>query len=324
VSAARADGDPSVHGATRSSGLHRELGATIREERTNAGGQPVRYLTAGDGPPLVLLHALGDNALDWSWVLPTLSQNHRVYAPVLPGIGGDGGILGGSSPVFFASFAAAFLDTLGVGRAAIVGNSYGGLVALRLALSDPVRVSALGLVDSAGLGRTVSYALRTPTLPGYGELAIAWARTPPGAAQRAWLKANLLFAHPRLVPAEWLSEQHRLARTPGFLEATLGALRAQIGPGGQREVLLEELHTLTMPTLLVWGACDRIFPRRQAEDAIALLEKGRLAVIPDCGHLPQVECPDRFADTLGRFLDEMKPLTGSTESPENTTRKEKR
>jgi pimeloyl-ACP methyl ester carboxylesterase len=253
VSAARADGDPSVHGATRSSGLRRELGATIREERTNAGGQPVRYLTAGDGPPLVLLHALGDNALDWSWVLPALSQNHRVYAPDLPGIGGDGGILGDPSPVFFASFVAAFLDTLGVGRAAIVGNSYGGLVALRLALSDPVRVSALGLVDSAGLGRTVSYTLRTPTLPGYGELAIAWARTPSGAAQRAWLKANLLFAHPHLVPAEWLSEQHWLARTPGFLEATLGALRAQIGPGGQREVLLEELHTLTMPTLLVWG-----------------------------------------------------------------------
>jgi hypothetical protein len=47
-------------------------------------------------------------------------------------------------------------------------------------------------------------------------------------------------------------------------------------------------------------------------------------VIPDCGHLPQVECPDRFADTLGRFLDEMKPLTGSTDSPENMTRKEKR
>src|SRR3712207_364370 len=142
-------------------------------------------------------------------------------------------------------------NTLGVGHAAIVGNPYGGLVALRLALSDPVRVSALGLVNSAGLGRTVSYALRTPTLPGYGELAIAWARTPPGAAQRACLKANLVFAHPRLVPAEWLSEQHRLARTPGFLEATRGARCAPIGPGGQREVLLEELHTLTMLTLLV-------------------------------------------------------------------------
>jgi hypothetical protein len=47
-------------------------------------------------------------------------------------------------------------------------------------------------------------------------------------------------------------------------------------------------------------------------------------MIPDCGHLPQVECPDRFADTLRRFLYELKPLTGSTESPENTTRKEKR
>jgi pimeloyl-ACP methyl ester carboxylesterase len=63
----------------------------------------------------------------------------------------------------------------------------------------------------------------------------------------------LLFTRPGLALPEWLPKQHRLARTPGFLAATLGALRAQIGPGGQREVLHEEIRTLTMPTLVVWG-----------------------------------------------------------------------
>jgi pimeloyl-ACP methyl ester carboxylesterase len=256
----------------------------------------------------VLLHALGENALDWSWVLPTLSRGHRVYAPHLPGISGDGGVAADySSPSFasfIASFIAAFLDALGIERAAIVGNSLGGLVALRLALSDPARVSTLGLVGSAGLGRTVSYALRAPTLPGYGELAIAWARTPPGAAQRAWIRANLLFARASLVPAGWMAEQRRLARRPGFLEATLAALRAQIDPGGQREVLLEDLPSLTMPTLVVWGARDSVFPRRQAENAADRLEEGSLVFIPDCGHLPHVERPDRFVEVLGRFLDE--------------------
>ena len=279
----------------------------IVEERTNVGGRAARYLTAGEGPPLVLLHALGENALDWSWVLPTLSRGHRVYAPHLPGISGDGGVAADySSPSFasfIASFIAAFLDALGIERAAIVGNSLGGLVALRLALSDPARVSTLGLVGSAGLGRTVSYALRAPTLPGYGELAIAWARTPPGAAQRAWIKANLLFARASLVPAGWMAEQRRLARRPGFLEATLAALRAQIDPGGQREVLLEDLPSLTMPTLVVWGARDRVFPRRQAENAADRLEEGSLVFIPDCGHLPHVERPDRFVEVLGRFLE---------------------
>ena len=173
---------------------------------------------------MVLLHALGENALDWSWVLPALSRGHRIYAPDLPGISGDGGVAADYSSASFASFVAAFLDASGIERAAIVGNSLGGLIALRLALSDPARVSTLGLVGSAGLGRTVSYALRAPTLPGYGELAIVWAGTPPGAAGRAWMRANLLFARPHLVPTEWMAEQRRLARRPGFLEATLAAL----------------------------------------------------------------------------------------------------
>jgi 2-hydroxy-6-oxonona-2,4-dienedioate hydrolase len=278
-------------------------GAVV-EERAEVGGRPARYLTAGEGPSLVLLHALGENALDWSWVLPALARGHRVYAPDLPGISGDGGSAAGYSSASFASFLAGFLDALGIERAALAGNSLGGLVALRQALSDPARVSALCLVDSAGLGRTVSYALRAPTLPGYGEVAIAWAKTPPGAAGRAWMRASLLFAHPHLVPAGWLAEQRRLARRPGFLEAALAALRAEISPGGQREVLLEDLPSLAMPTLVVWGARDRVFPRHQAQDAADRLKEGSLAFIPDCGHLPQVERPERFADILCRFLDE--------------------
>jgi pimeloyl-ACP methyl ester carboxylesterase len=125
----------------------------------------------------------------------------------------------------------------------------------------------------------------------------------------------LLFTRPGLALPEWLPKQHRLARTPGFLAATLGALRAQIGPGGQREVLREEIRTLTMPTLVVWGARNRVFPARQADDATAWLEKGHLVVIPRLRHLSQVERPDRFADTLGRFLDEMVLLRDGTENP---------
>jgi pimeloyl-ACP methyl ester carboxylesterase len=298
------------------------VSATYREERTNVGGQPVRYLTSGEGPPLVLLHALGDNALDWSWVLPALSRGHRVYAPDLPGIGGDGRILEDPSPEFFVSFVVAFLDTLGVERTAIVGNSYGGLVALRLALSDPARVNALGLVGSAGLGRMINPALSVLTIPGYGEATIAWSKTFLGAKQRAWGRAALLFARPRLAPPEWLAEQRRLARAPGFLEATLSALRAQVSPGGQREVSLEDLHILTTPTLVVWGAHDRVFPRHQAKEATKSLENGSLVVIPECGHLPQIERPDRFVDALGRFLDEVERLTDGAEKPENMTRKE--
>ncbi len=292
MSTARTGGDPPTDGTP------------VREERTSVGGRSVRHLTSGEGPPLVLVHALGENALDWSWVLPALSRGHRVYAPDLPGIGGDGGVVTDHSPAFFASFIAAFLDALGIERAAIVGNSLGGHIALRMALSEPARVSALGLVGSAGLGRTVSPALSLLALPGYGEAAVALSKTPVGARQRAWGRTALLFGRPWPAPSAWLAEQYRLALTPGFLEATLAALRAHVGPVGQREVLLDRLPDLRIPTLVVWGTRDRVFPGSHARAALSRLPDGSLSLIPGCGHLPHVEHPDRFAGILGRFLDE--------------------
>ena len=85
------------------------------------------------------------------------------YAPrlrALPGFGDSAKPVADYSPAFFESFTAAFLDVLEVEHAAVVGNSLGGLIALRLALSEPGRVSSLGLIDSAGLGREVSPALK--------------------------------------------------------------------------------------------------------------------------------------------------------------------
>jgi 2-hydroxy-6-oxonona-2,4-dienedioate hydrolase len=275
---------------------------TVNEQNIDVGGLPVRYLTAGEGPPLVLLHALGESALDWRWVLPVLARTHRVYAVDLPGFGYSGKPSAEYSSAFFARFVGAYLDALGLERAALVGNSLGGLVALRLALSEPARVRALGLVASAGLGRAVTYALRLPTLPGYGEAAIAWGKTPLGAAQRAWLRVPLLFARPERVPVEWITEQTRIAQLSGFTEATISALRAHVDMGGQREVFADQLPHLEIPTLIVWGKRDRVFPYSQAQKAVSCLRRGFLELIPDCGHLPQIERPDRFAAILGQFL----------------------
>jgi pimeloyl-ACP methyl ester carboxylesterase len=276
----------------------------VEEQRIEVDGLPTRYLTAGEGSPLVLLHALGESVLDWRWVLPSLARAHRVYAPDMPGFGGSAKPVADYSPAFFARFAAAYLDALGIEGATVAGNSLGGHVALRLALSEPERVSALCLIDSVGLGREASWALRLPTIPGYGDPAIAWSKTPLGATQRAWLKAQLLFARPERAPAEWMNEQYRLAQLPGFMEAALAALRAQLDLGGQREVLLDQLPHLEIPTLVVWGESDRILPVSQAREAVALLKQGSLELIPDCGHLPQVERPDHFVEAVGRFLDE--------------------
>ena len=260
-----------------------------------------RYLVAGEGPPMVLLHGVGTSAGEWSWVLPELARSHRVYALDLPGY--DGSFEPPDyAPAFTASFIGSFLDAVGVESAVVVGNSFGGLVALHLALSEPARVSALILSDSAGLDRTVNPALATLSFPRMGQMATALAKTPPGAAQRALSRALLFFARPWQIPLKWVKDQYKLAQLPNFTEATLATLRSTVGPAGQREVLLDKLPRLQMPTLIVWGIEDRMIPYGQAQDALAHLQKGSLELISNCGHLPHVEQPKRFVSILGDFL----------------------
>src|SRR5215210_7874032 len=210
--------------------------------------------------------------------MPALAATHRVYAPDLPGSPNSARPAADYSPAFFEHFVAGFLDALGIERAAMVGNSLGGLVALRLALSEPTRVTALVLVDSAGLGSAVNPAFTSVNVLGPFEAAIPFWRTPVGAYQRAWGRTALLFAHsPGSVPREWLAEQCRLALWPGYLEAHLSVLRALVSSGGQREVLVDRLASLKIPTLVVWGTGDRVFPESHAKEAVVRLQEGSLS-----------------------------------------------
>ncbi len=275
----------------------------VEERRINVGGLTTRYFTAGnDGLPLVLLHGDSASALDWSWVLPKLADTYRVYAPDFPGFGESAKPDREYSPEFLKQFLVDFLDALGIERLVLVGNSLGGLVSLRFALSRPEQVAALVLVDSSGLGYSVTPFLSQLTVPLYGEAAITGCQTPVGAKMRSWLRATLLFAHPSRVPDVWLAEQERMAQMPGFLVATLSSLRAQLNVFGQRQVLLDSLGQLQMPTLVVWGTDDAVFPKDQAQNAVGRLQKGQLAFISDCGHLPHIERPEPFTEELSKFL----------------------
>ncbi len=155
-------------------------------------------------------------------------------------------------------------------RVALVGNSLGGLIALRLALEHGEHVAALGLVASVGLGVEVSPFLQLPTPAGVGEPAVLWAQTPAGAAHRVLARA---------------------------------ALRAHVDRHGQRDVVTDELHRLAMPTLVVSGKRDRVIPIAHGHRAVAALPRGTLTVLPGCGHLPPVERPERFNAALQGFLE---------------------
>ena len=137
---------------------------------------------------------------------------------------------------------------------------------------------------------------------GLDELAIAFGRRRPGAALRAGARAVLLFGRPWRAPRSWLVEQYRAARQPGFLEATVASLCAVLGIFGQRQVLVKRLSGLTVPTLIVWGTADWVILLSHGRRAARRLAHGRLVQLSRCGHAPQVECPQGFADALNRFL----------------------
>ena len=275
---------------------------SVLEHSIQIEGVLTHYLSAGSGPALVLLHGAGNNARDWSDVLALLGRSHQVLAPDLPGYSPGSIPATDYSPARLARFVARFMDAVGLDRAVVAGNSLGGLAALHLALSEPQRVVALCLVDSAGLGRAVNPALVAQRAPGIGELAVAVGRSRPGAALRALGRAVLLFGRPWRTPRSWLLEQYRAARQPGFLEATVASLRAVLGPFGQRQVLVRRLRELTMPTLIVWGTADWVIPITHGRRAARRLPRGSLVQLSRCGHAPQVECPDGFTEALGRFL----------------------
>jgi pimeloyl-ACP methyl ester carboxylesterase len=275
--------------------------SSLRKRTIDVEGRATGYLTAGAGPPILLLHGVGTSAREWSWVLPGLARNHLVYAIDLPGYGGSVEPPD-YAPAFTANFISSFLDAVGVERVAVIGNSFGGLTAMHLALSEPERVSALVLSDSAGFGRAVNPALAAATLPGAGGAAKVLPKTRLVASQRALGRALLLFARPWRIPPGWLEEQYQLAQTPNFMEATLESIRAVVDPAGQREVLLDQLPSLRMPTLVVWGTRDKVIPYWHANAAVKRLDKGTLVSIPGCGHLPHVEQARRFVSALDGFL----------------------
>ncbi len=296
----------------------------IEERRVSVDGVTTQILTAGDGPPVVLVPGDGDNPAVWQWVIPTLAREHRVFALSLPGHADSDKPRIDYTREYMRDFVRATLDALELEHPVLFGNSIGGQTALWLALAEPERFPALILLDSSGLGWEVNPSLALESLPFAGEFAIAAARAPFGGAMRATSRVSQLFWRPDRAPATWLAEEARQAQVAGFLEASIAAKRAVVSAWGQRQVLLDQLHRLTMPVLVMWGANDRVLPVTHAQAAVRRLPHGELAVIPSCGHVGHVERPDAVLKAVLPFLarharaaegaDEAAALTADTTS----------
>ena len=288
----------------------------IEEWRVAVAGLSTHYLTAGHGPPILLLHGDGESAMDWRGAIPAFARSHRVLAPNLPGHGSSARWDGDHSPEFFAGFVRDFLAAVGAAEGVtVVGNSLGGAIAVRYALEHSDRVRALILVDSLGLGREINRLPALQVIPGLGELSIALSRTRRGARAYARIRAHFAFADARHAPDDWLAEQRRLARSRGVLDTSLAAKRHVIRVRGQKALVLGALAKLTMPALVLWGEGDRLLPPAHAYAAAARLPNGKHNVIAGAGHLPQLEQPERFVDAVVSFLSDHTSLNAPAAHP---------
>ncbi|MBX5491377.1 MAG: alpha/beta fold hydrolase [Chloroflexi bacterium] len=262
--------------------------AAVREERLTVAGTRLRLWSAGTGPPLLYLH--GANGAHWLPGHDLLAAHCRVLLPEHPGWGEDdlaGGLEELDDLVYFYLD---LLDALDLARVHLVGHSLGGWLAAEIAVGQAHRLWTLTLVDAAGLwldeaplpdlfALSPAETTRLATFdPAAAEAAIAAAATP--AAQAAQQRARVAFA--------------RVAWNPYLHNPRLPA----------------RLHRVHVPTLLLWGAADRVIPPAYADAYARRLPDARVVRLPECGHSPPREQPAAFARTVLEFLRERAPAAG--------------
>ena len=273
-------------------------------------GVRTRYWLAGEGGlPVVLIHGLGAAAEIWQFNIDALASRHRVYVPDLPGYGRTGEPEQMNySPEGYSRFLMGFMNSLGMGRAALVGHSLGGGVALRAVLDHPELVERLILVNSAGLGREVSLPLRMASLPFFERVFVK----PPLWVFKRFLRR--LVYDPAVITPEFARLYYELFFQPKTIHAFAEILRAICTLRGARPGIVEPIRkglgTIRTPTLVIWGRQDRILPSSQAFDAAARIPGARLHVFEHCGHMPNVEYPEEFNRLVLEFLDEGKGSRG--------------
>ncbi|MFC4358938.1 alpha/beta fold hydrolase [Halobium salinum] len=279
----------------------------VADERTvEVGGLRVRYLVAGDGSPVVLLHGGGvDSAtLSWRRTIPALAERFTVYAPDWPGYGDSEFPEAEPSVAWYAEFLEAFLDRLELQEASLVGISMGGGVALSVALDRPERVTRLVLVDSLGLGGAVPggyLGYLFTRLPYVSEVTWALLRR----SRRLWaLSLRGIVGDPEAVTPDLVDDVVRAGSRPDAGRTFRAFQRAEVGPAGLRTNVVDRLPELRVPTLLVHGEADPLVPVEWAVRAGVLVPDAEVRILPNCGHWPPRERPERFVGLVEAYLAE--------------------
>ena len=276
-------------------------------------GVNVRYVQAGVGPPVLLIHGLGTSLITWYCNVDAVADaGYTVFALDLPGHGeSDKPSHLDYDPASAAEFVFDFTEVLGLKRIAVVGSSAGGLVAGLLAVEHPERVTKLALAAPGGMGRGLAWGLRLVSIPLIGDLVYRpWLFKKVGFTRR-------IFYRPPEVLEELLPEMYRMRELPGARAAMLRSIRSGINFRGLRDKsnILERLPEISVPFMTVWGQEDIIIPISHAQAVKRALPESVVHIVPECGHWPQMEKPELFNRLLTDFLSQSPEAEATSPNP---------
>jgi 2-hydroxymuconate-semialdehyde hydrolase len=261
-----------------------------------ANGIVTNYHDVGTGFPVLLIHGSGPGVSAWAnWrlTIPVLATGRRVIAPDMVGFGYSerSAVVHYDMDIWLAQ-AVGLLDALKIEQADLVGNSFGGGLALALAIRHPKRVRRLVLMGSAG----VSFPLTE-------GLDAVWGYQPSIANMRKLLD---IFAFDRSLMSDELAElRYKASIQPGFQEAFESMFPAPRQNGVESLASREEdIRALPHETLVIHGREDKVLPLSNSLTLSAWIERSQLHVFGRCGHWTQIEHAARFTQLVGNFLAE--------------------
>lgn len=266
-----------------------EIAATI-----DVGGIATNYHDVGTGDPVLLIHGSGPGVSAWAnWrtVLPVLGEDFRVIAPDVLGFGYTERPEGVTYDMAtWTEHLVGFLDALGLDRVAVVGNSFGGALALNLTTHHPDRVSKLVLMGSVGVPFEITEGLDK-----------VWGFEP---SLEYMVDLMDVFAHDKSRLTEDLAKLRLEAATrPGVHEAYC----SMFPEPRQRSVEAmtvpdQDIRGITQPTLVIHGRDDEVIPLSTSMRLHELIDQSQLHVFGQCGHWVQIEHTDGFTRLVGDFL----------------------
>lgn len=279
--------------------------AEITDEWVTVGGHRLHYLRAGNsGPPIVLLHGgIIDAAhLTWGAAIEPLGMNGRVYALDMLGYGRSDRPDVSYSTAMHVETVAGFIEAVGLDTAHVIGASLGGGVGLGLALDRPELIGRVVAVDSFGLGRELPRGLLTyvvAQLPVLNKLSLALLRRSRGLTEAS---LEGLVNDPDVISGDLVDAVYDQLQADGVGKPFRRWRRHEVTPAGYRTVFRNRLGKLTVPTLLLHGREDELFPVEWAQAAAEGAPAVDLEILDGCGHWLPRERPDACIDAIKGFL----------------------